>query len=267
MIAAIASAWLISVSLRSSCGVHLDKAERGSTNEVPVLRVVESAVRFPIFNYHHLSPMPTNASPNRITFTVTPELFEQQLEYLKDNGYRAVSLDALMDCFDQGTPLPLKTVAITFDDGWRDQHEYAFPLLKKYGFQATFFVPVGWIGHPMVMSWSDLREMAEAGMTIGIHGAEHLHFDQLDESGLKKEIIGSKAEMEKNLGRKVRYIAYPGGHWTTQAVSVVKSAGYKAAFGVDHKIIQSPEHRYDARRFHADNDLQSITGPLTANSY
>ncbi|NTW21102.1 MAG: polysaccharide deacetylase, partial [Nostocales cyanobacterium W4_Combined_metabat2_030] len=66
----------------------------------------------PIFNYHHLSSLPTNASSNRISFTVTPEFFERQLKYLKDHGYHTVSLDALTDYFDQGTPIPPKAVAI-----------------------------------------------------------------------------------------------------------------------------------------------------------
>jgi peptidoglycan/xylan/chitin deacetylase (PgdA/CDA1 family) len=267
MTATIACAGLVMPSLLIASDLRPGQAERRPTNEVSALRAVETEVRFPIFNYHHLSPLPTNASPSRVTFTVTPELFEQHLKYWKEQGRQIVSLDALTDYFDRRTPLPPKAMAITFDDGWKDQYEFAFPLLKKYGFQAAFFVPVGWIGHPTVMSWSNLREMADAGMTIGTHGFEHLHFDQIDENGLKKEIVDGKVEMEKQLGREVRYIAYPGGHWTTQAVAIVKSGGYKAAFGVDHRLIQSPKHRYDARRFHADNNMESITQPLITGGY
>lgn len=255
------------VACRNVGKAHLDSEEIGRVVGAAFREPVEPEVRFPIFNYHHLSPLPSNASPARVTFTVTPGMFEQQLKYLKEHGYRSVPLDVLMDYFDHGTPIPPKSVSITFDDGWRDQHEYAFPLLRKYGFTATFFVPVGWIGHPKVMPWSELREMAAEGMTIGTHGAKHLHFDQIGEPLLKKEIVDSKAEMESSLNRPVRYIAYPGGHWTTQAVAVVKSAGYASAFGVDHDIIQSQEHRYDIRRFHVGNDMASITNPLTESGY
>jgi len=238
-----------------------------STGDVAYREPAEPEIRFPIFNYHHVSPLPTNASPARVTFTVTPEMLEQQLKYLKEHGYRSVPLDVLTSCFDHGTPIPPKAVAITFDDGWRDQHEYAFPLLKKYGFTAAFFVPVGWIGHPNVMPWSELHEMADAGMAIGTHGVKHLHFDQIGEPLLKKEIVDSKAEMEDTLGHPVLFIAYPGGHWTPQAVAVVRSAGYVAALGVDHLIIQSKGHRYDVRRFHAGNDMASIMNPLAESGY
>ena len=254
-------------SCRNSGRPRVDLEELGHADHITHREPVEPEIRFPIFNYHHVSPLPTNASPARVIFTVTPGMLEKQLVYLKEHGYRSVPLDALMDYFDHGTPIPPKSVAITFDDGWRDQHEYAFPLLQKYGFTATFFVPVGWIGHPKVMPWSELREMADAGMTIGTHGAKHLHFDQIGEPLLKKEIVDTKTEMEKNLQRPVRYIAYPGGHWTTQAVAVVESAGYAAALGVDHDIIQSQEHRYDVRRFHAGDDMGSITNPLTESKY
>ena len=255
------------ISCRGIGRARLDSEESGPAGNAAVREPVEHEIRFPIFNYHHLSPIPTNASPARVTFTVTPEMFEQQLRYLKEHGYQSVSLDVLMRYFDHGTPIPPKAVAITFDDGWRDQHEYAFPLLKKYGFTATFFVPVGWVGHPTIMPWSELREMADAGMTIGVHGFKHLHFDQIGMPMLTKEIVASKAEMESNLDRPVLYIAYPGGHWTTQAVAVVRSVGYAAALGVSHDIIQSQEHRYTIRRFHAGNDMDSITSPLTGSGY
>jgi peptidoglycan/xylan/chitin deacetylase (PgdA/CDA1 family) len=266
--------WLILVcagavlaSCRGTGKVHLDSEEVGPALAAAYREPVDSEIRFPIFNYHHVSPLPTNASADRVTFTVTPGMLEQQLKYLKEHGYRSVPLDVLTKYFDRGTPIPPKAVALTFDDGWRDQHEYAFPLLKKYGFTATFFVPVMWIGHPKVMPWSELREMADAGMTIGTHGAKHLHFDQIGEPLLKKEIVDSKLEMEKYLGQPVLDIAYPGGHWTTQAIAVVRSAGYEVALGVEHDIIQSQAHRYDVRRFHAGNDLASITTPLTASGY
>ena len=264
---ALFPALLLFVSCRSAERGHVDAGERGRIDRVERRALTDAETRLPIFNYHHLSPVPSNASSARVTFTVTPEMFEQQLNYLKEHGYQTVPLDALTDFFDHGTPIPPKAVALTFDDGWRDQHEYAFPLLKKYGFTATFFVPVGWVGHPKVMPWSELQEMADAGMAIGIHGYKHRHFDQIGPELLEKEIVSSKAEAEKNLTCPMRFLAYPGGHWTTAVVAVVKSAGYAAAMGVNHDVIQSEKTRYCVPRFHAGNDMKSITGPLTSNAY
>ena len=224
-------------------------------------------VRFPVFNYHHVGPIPSNATAERICFTVTPEVFRQQLQYFRDHDYAIVPLDVLLDCFDHGAPIPAKAVALTFDDGWEDQYRWAFPALKEFGVTGTFFIPVGWVGHPRVMTWSQICEMHEAGMTIGTHGSKHYHFDEITKEYLRKEIVDSKKKMEEHLGVRVDFIAYPGGHWTPQAVKFVRSAGYRAAMGVDHNIVQSPAHRFDVRRFHADNNLESIIQPLRDAGY
>jgi len=224
-------------------------------------------IKFPIINFHHVGPIATNATEKQVTYTTTPEVLEAELKYLKDHGYRTVLLDVLIDAFDKGVPLPPKAVALTFDDGWRDQFRNAFPLLKKYGMVGSFFIPVGWVGHSKVMGWTELRELADAGMGVGTHGYLHWHFDTIHGWALDREIVQTKKTMEQHLGRPVDVIAYPGGYYNAEAIGVVKAAGYKLALTTKHRIGQSAALRFEVGRFHGGNSLETVTDPLTSNSY
>jgi peptidoglycan/xylan/chitin deacetylase (PgdA/CDA1 family) len=220
-------------------------------------------IKFPIFNYHHIRPMPPeSAGVTERAFTVTPEGLEAHLKYLKENGYQVVLLDALLDYFDTGQPLSPKAVALTFDDGWREHYSNAFPILKKYGVRATFFVSTGWVGQPEIMSWDEMRQMSEAGMVFGSHSISHPYLDKLSDENLKKEVEDSKKLLEEKLEKKVDYIAYPAGMYNNKVIEAVKAAGYQAALGVYKIIEQSPKFRWTIRRFHADDALESITGKL-----
>lgn len=220
--------------------------------------------KFPVFNYHHIRPMPSVAS-STITdraFTVTPEGLETHLRYFRDNGYEIVLLDDLVNYFETGKPLPTKAAALTFDDGWEEHYKNAFPILKKYGVKATFFVPTGWVGQAWIMSWKQMKEMKEAGMIFGSHAISHPDLTKVSDEDLKKELEDSKKSLEENLGVKIDYISYPAGMYNDKVIEAVKAAGYKAAAGVYKVIEQSPKYLWSIRRFHADDWLESITEKL-----
>lgn len=220
-------------------------------------------IKFPIFNYHHIRPMPPeSAGVTERAFTVTAEGLEAHLKYFKENGYQVVLIDELLKYFDIGQPLPSKAVALTFDDGWREHYSNAFPILKKYGVKATFFVPTGWVGKPEIMSWDEMRQMSEAGMVFGSHSVSHPYLDKLSDENLKKEVEDSKKLLEEKLGKQVDYIAYPAGMYNDKVIEAVKAAGYQAALGVYKIIEQSPKYRWSIRRFHADDVLESIASKL-----
>ena len=220
-------------------------------------------IKFPIFNYHHIRPMPPeSAGVTERAFTVTAEGLEEHLKYFKENGYQVVLVDELLEYFDTGKLLPSKAVALTFDDGWQRHYKNAFPILKKYGVKATFFVPTGWVGQPWVMSWEEMEEMSRAGMIFGSHSISHPHLDKLSDEELKKEVGDSKKILEEKLGKKVDYLAYPAGMYNDRVIEAVKAAGYQAALGVYKIIEQGPKFRWTIRRFHADDALESITGKL-----
>jgi peptidoglycan/xylan/chitin deacetylase (PgdA/CDA1 family) len=187
------------------------------------------SIEVPILVYHHVVP----GRAAGVLF-VPPEIFEQQLKYLQDNGYHSITFDDVADCLEYGAPLPERPVIISLDDGWENQFTYAFPLLQKYGFSATFFVVTGYIDHQNFITTDQLKTMLAAGMTIGSHSRTHPALASLGNGQrLKDELAGSKAWLEDKLGVTIDTFAYPYGSYTAAVAAAVKAAGYRTARTVD----------------------------------
>ena len=198
----------------------------------PVAATSTEQARVPILVYHIVRPSyPTDTSAV-ITLAHTPEVFNAQMQYLRDAGYHVVSLGALEDYYKHGTPLPTHPIVITFDDGWRDQFVYAFPILVKHHYTATFFIFTNPIGRRGFVTWDNLRAMRDAGMTIGSHSLSHPFLTKTaDPIVLWNEINKSKSIIEKNLGITVTEFAYPFGQYNPAILALVKKAGYTLARG------------------------------------
>src|SRR5262249_41688375 len=138
----------------------------------------------------------------------------------------------LVDDLEGHRALAPGAVVITFDDGWQDQYEYAFPILKQYGFTATFFVYTSAIDNgPAFMTWNEVRELQRAGMTIGCHSRTHPDLTEQKVS-LHDEIDGARADLQKNLGVAPDFFAYPYGAWDARVAAAVRAAGFRAARGM-----------------------------------
>jgi peptidoglycan/xylan/chitin deacetylase (PgdA/CDA1 family) len=192
------------------------------------------AIEIPILVYHHVMPGRAAGSELARRLFVTPEILEEQLKYLRDDFYQAITFDDLADCLDYGKRLPERPVIISFDDGWENQFAYGFPLLRKYGFTATFFVVTNYLDHPNFMTTDQLKAMIAAGMTIGAHSRSHPPLPSLGNGPrLKDEIAGSKAWLEEQLGVAVDTFAYPYGSYNAAVVAATKATGYRTARTVD----------------------------------
>ncbi len=193
-----------------------------------------------LLTYHHVAARPAGA--DKASLYVSPDAFARQLDTLLAAGFQVISLDQLSEGFER-VDLPSRAVAITFDDGFRDNYEAAFPLLRRRGLTAAFFVTTGWIGRESpeagdFMSEDDLRELAEAGMTIGSHGVSHRRLARLPLDEARRELIDSKARLEAILGRPVRWLAYPSGSFSPEIARLAREAGYAGACSVirDNRI-------------------------------
>jgi peptidoglycan/xylan/chitin deacetylase (PgdA/CDA1 family) len=207
---------------------------RAAEAEKPPLLPRPRTVDMPILVYHHVVPGVASGSTMTRSLFVTPDAFEQQLKYLKDNRYQSVSFDDLADCVEYGVALPDRPVILTFDDGWENQFTYGFPLLQKYGFTGTFFVVTGYLDFQNFMTSEQLKTMVAAGMTIGDHSRTHPALPTIGSSQrLQDEIAGSKAWLEERLGVPVTTFAYPYGSYTPAVVALIKAAGYRTARTVD----------------------------------
>ncbi len=204
----------------------------------------------PILMYHYLSVPPHDADIYRKDLSVTPANFEAQLQYLKEAGYTTVSLSDLIYYLAGVKPLPDKAVIITFDDGYADNYENAFPLLKKYGFCATFSLITDRIdfADPNYMTWDNIIEMHTAGMEIGAHSKRHYDLRGKDDDFLVYEILGSKEAIEARINEPVKVFVYPSGEYDEDTLKIVQSANYWAALTTQYGKIQSYDDRFELTR-------------------
>ncbi|MEW6186849.1 MAG: polysaccharide deacetylase family protein [Thermodesulfobacteriota bacterium] len=189
----------------------------------------------PVLSYHQFS----NQESNRMT--VTKAAFSEQMNFLKENGYRVVTLEQLFDFLDFNKPLPPKSVVITIDDGWKSAYEIAFPILKTQGFPATLFVYTDLIsGSEKTLSWDQVKEMAENGLDIQCHTKSHLDLTAVEKnvsfrdyfSRIEEDLSACTSMIKKKLDRKTDYLAYPFGNTNQLVISLLIKQGYRGAFTV-----------------------------------
>ena len=130
-------------------------------------------------------------------------------------------------------PEPQKKVALFFDDGWKNQYDEAFPVLKNFGFKATFAVITDYIGLDRGtllarMNQTELMELQKSGMEIASHTKTHPHMLNLTHERLIDEITNSKKALTQ-LGFNVKTFVYPHGEWNQTLLGYVKEAGYTCA--------------------------------------
>lgn len=208
-------------------------------NAIPSNAQYKKSDRIPILMYHKVNPDPRTGG---LGLRVPPDQFDWQMKYLKKNNYETVSLTDVMDHFEKGKHLPDRPIVITFDDGYKDNYEFAYPIMKKYGFTGTVFVVTQSIGNTnffdvgkklqpvnKMMNWHEIRELDKAGFTIGSHTVDHPHLAEVSPETARYEIEESKRTLEHGLKRPVEVFCYPYGSHNDQVVELVKQAGYRAA--------------------------------------
>lgn len=179
----------------------------------------------PVLMYHSIAYEKDN------DLRVPEELFEQEMKFIRDNGYHTMTLDELYSCISNNVPAPPKSVVITFDDGYKDNYTNAFPILKKYGLKATVFVITDTVDkNNSYMTSAELRELQNGGIDIESHTAGHDDLSQLSYDAQMKTLLTSRVFLEKLLGKKVRYIAFPCGKFNSFTEKAASDAGYAMAF-------------------------------------
>jgi peptidoglycan/xylan/chitin deacetylase (PgdA/CDA1 family) len=176
-------------------------------------------------------------------------LFDEQMHQLRELGYTVVGLDAVLDHYTHGKPLPPKAVLITFDDGYHDNRDNAATVLREHGYPGVLFVPIGYLDdrQPLphderlaaqgilnpTLDWDELTELEAEGIRIESHGISHRPLADLEVDEAAREIALSKLRLEERLGRPVRAFSYVKGseaHYKAVHLSLVRQAGYDVAF-------------------------------------
>ena len=174
--------------------------------------------------------------------STTPGRFTEQLELLERRGYRGVTFTQSVTDSVEG-----KAVAVTFDDAFRSVIRVAEPILARFGWPATVFVPTDFAGSErpmswpgidhwggefepelMPMSWEELDALADRGWEIGSHTCSHPRLTQVDDAALDDELRRSKEACEERLRRPCESVAYPYGDHDLRVAEAARRAGYRA---------------------------------------
>jgi peptidoglycan/xylan/chitin deacetylase (PgdA/CDA1 family) len=168
----------------------------------------------PVLMYHSISDDTEDVHPYYQT-TTSPQVFAEHMRFLSENRYSVISLGELVSAMRQGRSLS-DCVVITFDDGFRDFYRHAFPVLQRYGFSATMFLPTDYIGETerlfqrrACMTWSEVRELHRAGMRFGSHTVTHPQLRSTTSKEREHELRHSKRVIEDRLGTSVESFSYP----------------------------------------------------------
>jgi peptidoglycan/xylan/chitin deacetylase (PgdA/CDA1 family) len=181
------------------------------------------------------------------SLSISAERFEEQLTALLRRGYVPKTFSAAVRDGGNG-----RTLAVTFDDGYRSVIQLALPVLSRLGAPATVFVPtdfVGtgrpmswpgidrWLGGPherelVPMDWDELRGLQDAGWEIGSHSRSHPRLTRVSDNELSQELGSSRQTLEERLGVPCRSIAYPYGDVDRRVARAAGAAGYEAGGGL-----------------------------------
>jgi peptidoglycan/xylan/chitin deacetylase (PgdA/CDA1 family) len=184
-------------------------------------------------------------------YAVAPEIFEAQLDILRESACPVLSVDAIA-ASDEGRPLPPNAVSITFDDGNASDHSVALGALHRRTLPAAFFVTPAWVGTQGHMAWPEIGELLAAGMTIGAHGLDHTPLATLGEEELRSHLREARRVLEAHLGQAPRWLALPGGSGGRREVRLAREVGFEHVLGSVPRLAPSspidPVPRFAVRR-------------------
>ena len=283
-----------------------------------------------ILLYHRVCP----SNDSRSLRPLSPRSFERQMEYFHRN-YEILPLDRLVQYIQQGRPFPEKAVTITFDDGYKDNYLYAYPILVKHGIPATIFLTTGHIGssklfwfkevkyvvqstplnhlelgelgsyplgtegdrfrtgliitrrlrnlpeerkrglieklintcqvdipdnlgEELLLSWDEVREMSDDGISFGAHTVNHPVLTNLPLEQARWEIVQSKKDIEEKLGKEVTAFAYPFGPFNAEIAGLVKESGYTSAVTTESGLVNPKTNPYELPRIGAVRNFNKL---------
>ncbi len=207
--------------------------------------------------YHNIG-MPPGSTTLRGVY-VTPRMFGFQMWYLKHAGFRVVPLrDFFLSMREDSSDETL--AALTFDDGYQDFYENAYPILRKHNFPSTVFLVSDLIGkenlwdHDKVgvrkrlLDWKTISKLKEEGVSFGSHSKSHPFLSRLSMDDVIDEVVNSKSDLEERLQVPVEFFCYPYGDYDERVKSAVREAGYSGAFTTKRGLVRRDDDPFEMRR-------------------
>lgn len=192
---------------------------------------------------------------------VTASAFEDHLRLLKTR-YELVTIDAFGDWMAGRQQFARSPCAITFDDGWRDNYEVAFPLLQRYQAPATVFLVTGWIGRDDMLDADRIARMESSGVAFGSHTVTHTQLGKVDRATMQLELADSKAALARYVKRPSRWFCFPKGSHSEEACQLARQF-YDGAVTVRRGLVGKHDDRFTLKRVGIHNDV-AITAAMLA---
>lgn len=194
-----------------------------------------------IITYHSIDPSGSVVS-------VDPDRFRSHVDILREGDVPVVDLVELLE------PTCERGVALTFDDGFQNLADVAWPLLKAAGLPATVFVATDWVGlengwdpndvripRLPLMEWSTLEDLAGEGLRVESHSRSHPRLTELDDDALRSELEGSRSDLASQLGRESTVLCYPYGDVDERVARAAADAGYLAGVTTELRLLDRAE--------------------------
>lgn len=214
------------------------------------IKTTSQDINIPILCYHDVTPN----NPDNNGLLISPEKFKEQLQYLKDNNYTPITLDELYDYLRNNKEIPEKPVVITFDDGYKGNYEYAYPLLKEFKIPATMFVISNYVGGTDFMTTEQLKEMSNNGIEIESHTSKHDDLSKLNETEQVETLKNAKTSLEKIIEKPVDFVAYPFGRHNSNTRIAAEKAGYKLGFNLNGNFADRKDHNFNMDRIYVNGN-------------
>jgi peptidoglycan/xylan/chitin deacetylase (PgdA/CDA1 family) len=196
------------------------------------------APAIPVLMYHSIASQGPSALAQ---WRLSPDILAQQLKFLHEQGYYSVTSADCLRVLRDGKMLPGRPVVLTFDDGYCDFADNAWPLLREFGFRPEVFLVTDRVGGcaswdaqhgppASLMDWDEIARLQAEGVIFGSHMATHRHSTALSVDELVEEAARSRFTLQARLGIQANNIAIPFGTWDPRLLRVLKWAGYEIGY-------------------------------------
>jgi peptidoglycan/xylan/chitin deacetylase (PgdA/CDA1 family) len=208
-------------------------------------------VHLPVLMYHHIQTEDAAKADKQMGLTTYTDFFQKQMQYLKDKGYNTVSMNDLVNFFDNGISVSSKSILLTFDDGYEDFYTDAYPILQQLGFKATMFVPTGLMNNPDYLTWNQILSM-NGSILFANHTWSHKNVG-VSTSVMQYEISTADTQLSDRSLNSPKVFAYPYGLDSPQSEKYLASLDYKVAFTTTPGSILCKKQRFALPRIRIGN--------------
>ena len=243
--------------------VSAEQKEQKEENRFEGLTMTNENVGVPVLYYHSVDPSEANE------VIISPEKLKEQLTFIKNSGYTTLTISELNNYILNNTPIPEKSIVITFDDGYADNYINAFPILKELDIKATIFVISNFTDKDgYYMTSQQIKEMSDYGIDIQSHTASHPYLSQLTYEEQLNELKTSKEKLESITGKPVISVAYPFGDYDDNTIVASEEAGYSLSFNTNKGLADRDDNPLNLNRIYISStySIEDLEEKLTSTN-